>query len=102
MGKKEGPQRIGDVLSQVLARRGIAQVEAQEELHAAWRLVAGPQLSATSQPGPLRGGVLEIVAMSSTVVQELAFRADELQEQLSRQLPRTQLRGLKFRVGRLA
>lgn len=102
MKQSRGPQRIGDVLSQVLARRGIAQVEAQRALDEAWAAAAGPQLAAASQPGPLRGGVLEIVAVSSTVVQELAFRTSELQEELARRLPQTRLRGLRFRVGRLA
>lgn len=102
MKPSRGPQRIGDVLSQVLARRGIAQVEAQQALDEAWAEAVGPQLAAASQPGPMRGGILEITAVSSTVVQELAFRASELQEDLAQRLPQSRLRGLKFRVGRLA
>ena len=39
---RRGPQRIGNVIGQVLARRGYAHVQTSGELAVAWSEVAGP------------------------------------------------------------
>lgn len=100
--RSRGPQHVGDVLSQLMARKGLARPETQAELDAVWAAVVGSPLAGVSQPGALRRGQLEIVVGSSTVVQELAFRQGELQEELARRLPQAGIRGLRFRVGRMA
>ena len=35
------PQRIGDILSELMAQRGLARMESGEELAAAWREAVG-------------------------------------------------------------
>lgn len=92
------PRPIGEVLVELMARRGFARQLAPEELDAAWRQAAGPLASQTSV-GAIRRGRLEILVAHSTLLQELAFRKPVLLAALAEALPDTPIRDLRFRVG---
>ncbi len=66
------PKRMGDVISQLLARRGYAQVKSSGELLEAWRKAAGSFASATAI-GACRGGVLRVSVANSAVMQGMMF-----------------------------
>ena len=94
-----GPQPIGDILTQLMARRGIARVRASESWETAWRQAAGEFAAGHTRVGTVRRGVFEVVSANSTLVQELTFRKAELINQLTRLLPDEKITGLRFKVG---
>jgi predicted nucleic acid-binding Zn ribbon protein len=93
------PQRLGNVISQVLARRGYAQVKTSQQLAAAWVDVAGPVAAGNTRVGSCRRGTLEIVVANSAVMQELNFHKQELINQLIARVPGHKIRALRFRAG---
>jgi predicted nucleic acid-binding Zn ribbon protein len=96
---RRGPQRIGNVISQVLARRGYAQVQTSQQLATAWFEAAGPLAADTTRVGSCRRGTLEIVVANSAVMQELNFHKQELINQLIARVPGHKIRALRFRAG---
>jgi len=96
-----GPQTIGNVLSELMARRGFARVQSGEACGAAWREAAGPMASKYSRPGQLRAGTLEVIVANSTLMQELGFQKAALLQSLEKLLPDGGIKNLRFRVGNL-
>jgi predicted nucleic acid-binding Zn ribbon protein len=94
------PVRIGDLIPQLMARRGYAQILASEAFRAAWSQVAGP-LADHSQPGGIRRGTLEVIARNSSIVQELTFQKKQLLQDLRLQMPKLPIRAIRFRVGEI-
>ena len=98
--QRREPRKLGDVLPQLMARRGYNRLIAQENYHEVWESIAGP-LYQHSRPGQMRRGVLEIVAANSTILQELTFQKRRLISALSEQLPDQKIRDLRFVVGKI-
>jgi predicted nucleic acid-binding Zn ribbon protein len=94
-----GPQAIGTVLVDLMARTGYARVQSTAALEAAWREAAGAAAERFSRVAALRRGKLEVVVANSTVVQELSFQKTALLNALRLALPEEQIRDLRFRVG---
>lgn len=95
-----GPRVLADVLSELFARRGYAQVEADDQMQTTWSEVAGAEVAAASRVVGLRSGCLEIIVQSSVLLHELAmFRQAELLTALQQRLPQSRLKRLKFRTG---
>ena len=94
-----GPQAIGNVLSELMARRGYARVQSAAAYDAAWREAAGPLAAEYTRVGQLRRGTLEVVVANSTLVQELGFQKHALLKSLAELLPDEGITGLRFRVG---
>jgi predicted nucleic acid-binding Zn ribbon protein len=91
---------VGDIVSELLARRGYAQSQAAEDCLAAWQAVAGTWSRHTC-PGKLRRGVLHVHVENSAVLQELTFRKHDLLRQLREELPHHRLVDLRFRLAAL-
>ncbi len=96
-----GPQAIGNVLSELMARRGYARVQSAAAYDEAWREAAGPLAAKYSRPGQLRRGVLEVVVANSIVMQELSFQKSEIIKSLTGLLPDQGIENLRFRVGNI-
>jgi predicted nucleic acid-binding Zn ribbon protein len=95
------PKRIGNVLAQLVNRRGYAQIRAAGEREEAWAAVAGEQLAAVTQLSALRRGVFEVLVANSLLMQELTFRKEELLRALQQILPDAGIKQLKFKVGQI-
>jgi predicted nucleic acid-binding Zn ribbon protein len=93
------PQRIGEVLSSLMARRGYARVESGGACADAWRQAAGELLASCTRVTQVRRGVLEVLVSNSTMVQEIGFQKAALLKQLAALLPDENIRDLKLRVG---
>jgi predicted nucleic acid-binding Zn ribbon protein len=93
------PQPIGDVLAQLLARRGYAQQTAAADCGTAWREAAGPALAPFTRPGNVRRGALEVIVANSALLQEITFQKAALLERLQALLPDQGIRALRFRIG---
>jgi predicted nucleic acid-binding Zn ribbon protein len=94
-----GPQSIGNVLSELMARRGYARIQSAAAYEAAWAEAAGPLAAKYTRPGQLRRGTLEVLVANSTLVQELGFQKQTLLESLAKLLPDGGIKNLRFRVG---
>lgn len=96
------PKAIGDVVAQLLTKRGYGRLAANEQLAEAWAAAAGSQLSAASRPGKLSRGTLEVTVANSTMMQEFTFHRQQILAELGRTLPEAKIRNLRFRVGTLS
>ncbi|HTQ40444.1 MAG TPA: DUF721 domain-containing protein [Pirellulales bacterium] len=93
------PKQIGDVLAQLIARRGYAREQSTAALEAAWREAAGGQFAAVTRAGIVRRGTLEVIVSNNLLAQELGFREDELIGRLRQLSPETKIIKIRFRVG---
>ncbi len=92
-------KKLGDVLSQVIAMRGIGRIRGDRQLADAWKSVAGPEVSAGSRPTILRNGVLQILVTSSTLLGELvSFHKAKILARLKAEHPDLKVRDLKFKL----
>jgi predicted nucleic acid-binding Zn ribbon protein len=93
------PKPMRDVLSQLLARRGYAQIQTAATCEAAWREAVGEKLAGQTRPGNVRRGVLEVLVSNSSPLQELSFLKAKALKTLTRLVPEQQIKGVRFRVG---
>jgi predicted nucleic acid-binding Zn ribbon protein len=92
-------KRIGDVVSQLLARRGYAQETTSADVATAWREAVGAAAATYTRIGAIRRGTLEVVVANSAISQELTFRKTQLVAELARRLPEHKIKNLRFRTG---
>jgi predicted nucleic acid-binding Zn ribbon protein len=95
----KGPQSIGNILSELMARRGYARVQSTEMLENAWREAAGSLTAKYTRVGRLQRGTLEVIVAHSALVQELGFQKQALLAALAKLLPDEQITNLRFRTG---
>jgi predicted nucleic acid-binding Zn ribbon protein len=96
-----GPQAIGNILSELMARRGFARVQSGAAYDAAWQQAAGALAAEYTRVGALRRGKLEVVVANSTLMQELLFQKSDILKNLTQLLPDEGIQDLRFRLGAL-
>jgi len=94
------PKRIADIVNGLLAKRGYAQLQSNEQLEASWKQAVGAMAS-DSKPAKIRRGVLEVAVRNSIVLQELTFRKRELLSKLESIYSGDAILDLRFRVRNL-
>ncbi|HBJ34610.1 MAG TPA: DUF721 domain-containing protein [Planctomycetaceae bacterium] len=97
-GQVGAPKRIGSLISQLMARRGYAQVFAAEGLQAALETEVGSTLAAAVKVGNIKRGVLNIYVTDSVTMQELAFRKRSLLKKLQEAQPDRVITDLRFHI----
>lgn len=95
----KGPERISDILAQLMARRGFARVQGGEAYASAWNEAAGPMAAKYSRVGSLKRGTLDVVVANSALIQEFTFQKAFLLKALNQQLPDQGIKDLRFRLG---
>ena len=100
--KSRGPQPIGDILAELMSRKGFARVLGEEAYQAAWEESVGESAAQYTRTGKLRRGLLEIIVANSMLIQELTFQKAALLKSLQQKLPDEKIRGLRFKVGVVA
>jgi predicted nucleic acid-binding Zn ribbon protein len=96
-----GPQTIGNVLSELMSRRGYARIQSAAAYDAAWAEAAGPLAAKYTRPGQVRRGILEVIVANSTLMQELGFQKQDLLDAVAKLLPDEGIEKLRFRVGNI-
>lgn len=92
-------ERIGTVLSELIARRGLSRLRQQEQWEQAWRETVGDSVSRNTRVGSVRGGIVEIRVNNSSLLQELAaFRKQELLSRFRQKVAFAKLRDIRFRL----
>jgi len=94
-----GPQPIGDILAELMARNGFAGLQSAETLERAWKEAAGALVAKYTRVGALRRGKLEVIVANSTLVQELTYQKPALLKAVNRLLPDQHIQDVRFRVG---
>ncbi len=97
--KRNRPQRAGDVLANLMARKGYAQQMTASACAEAWVESVGAKWSSASRPGNVRRGVLEVTVANSSVLQELTFRHRQLVTDLQKLIPEQNIESIRFRIG---
>jgi hypothetical protein len=93
------PKRPADLLGQLMARKGYAQSETANELESTWNEIVGTNWQTKTKVGSIRRGVLEIIVSNSSANQQLAFQKKKLLLELQKQLPKNNLKNLRFTIG---
>jgi predicted nucleic acid-binding Zn ribbon protein len=96
------PKPIGEVIAELVARRGLSRSHDAEAWADAWSEAVGPMAARYCQVGRLRRGKLEIIVANSLLVQELTFRKKELLRKMKDRFPELVLKELFFKVGAVA
>lgn len=96
--ENRGPQKLSNVLADLMAQRGYAQLAASEECNAAWMTVVG-SLDKFTKATDVKRGILQVLVSNSVVMQELTFRKPELLAAMTDALPNHNIKDLRFRVG---
>ena len=94
-----GPQSIGLILAELMARNGFTRVQSAEAIERVWCEAAGELFGPYTRVGRLRRGKLQITVANSTLIQELTFRKPALLAALVRGLPDEKIHDLRFVVG---
>ncbi len=89
---------IGSLISQLMSRRGYAQLRASEVMQQHVAAVLDPHLRDAFQVGALRSGVLQIYATDSVTLQELNFRKRAILKQLQQTMPESRVSDVRFRI----
>ena len=64
-------QKLGDVLSKVIAMRGIGRIRGDRQMADIWKSVTSEEIAGGSRPTIFRNGILQIIVTSSTLLGEL-------------------------------
>ena len=91
-------RKIGSIVSQLMSRRGYAQITSNDELRATIVAVVGGQLGATLSVGKLKQGILQIFATDSVTLQELNFQKRSILQRLQKEHPDSNITDLRFRI----
>lgn len=99
------PKRIGNVVAQLVQRKGYAQIRAAGDREEAWRTAlteqGNGQWTAATRVAGLRRGVFEVQVANSLLMQELTFHKKTLLEKLQDALPEDSVKRIKFTVGQI-
>jgi len=95
------PQPIGDVLADLMARQGFANVKIAVAYENAWREAVGEMAAEYTRVGVLRRGALEVTVANSALSQELSFQKAAIVKKLTLLLPDQKIRNIRFKVGRI-
>ena len=99
-GKRRGPIPVGNVVAEIMARRGLGRDRVAADKKEIWQQVVGESVAELTKCGEMRGGRLEVVVANSTLIQELTFRKKEIIAALNQKISSWNIQEIRFRVGR--
>lgn len=95
-------KKMGDVVGQMLVKRGYANLQQASSLDAVWNAAVGERFVSQSKAGQVKRGVLEVIVNNSAVMQELTFSKTKLLKSLAVTAAEQKIKDIRFRVGKLA
>ncbi|MEN0111287.1 MAG: DUF721 domain-containing protein [Planctomycetota bacterium] len=104
--RARSPQPIAGVVSDVIAKRGVAAQRAHGAIEAGWQEVAAAvlgdeALARQTRCAGVSRGRLDVVAASGVLVQELGFHKRRIVEELSKRLPDARVQSIRIKAGRI-
>ena len=94
------PERIGEVLDEVLAAMGMARPAAAGRLLEEWAEIAGEPFASRARPVGLDDGVLYLEAADGAAASLLRYQTGDLLRRLEERLGRGLVTSVSLRVGR--
>ena len=93
----EKPAQLGQLLQNIVRRKGLAEESSGDALSKLWKQTAGERISSKSHVRRLRNGVLEIGVTNGAILEELtSYLHHELLPVLQSQHPEPKIENLKF------
>ncbi|MFP6693406.1 MAG: DUF721 domain-containing protein [Pirellulales bacterium] len=93
------PEPIGNVIAEIVSRKGIGRKKSLDQRQKAWQEAVGETLAAVTRCGEIRRRRLEVIAANSVVMQELSFMKQQILSELRARDPDLRIDDLRFRVG---
>lgn len=99
--RPRGPERLSNILADLIIRRGYARQVAASVFQDAWASVVDERLISSSRPGNVRRGVLEVTVKNSIVMQELTFQKRQILKRMNEEVAGDDrsIRDIRFRIG---
>lgn len=91
-------KKIGNLVGQLISRRGYASVMSDQELERSIKLAVGTTLESSFRVGKIRAGVLQLMITDSVSLQEFNFQKRAILKQLQTDVP-DRVKDVRFRVG---
>jgi hypothetical protein len=97
------PQRMGNVVAQLVARRGYLQQKSTNELSVAWEKEAAKVgADGKTRIGRISRGVLEVFVLNSALLQMLTFHKVSLTKAMKAAAGGSAIKEVRFKVGPIA
>ena len=91
------PVQLGQLLSNLVRKRGLAEKSSHLELEQIWKQAAGERVAAKSYVRRLKSGVLEIAVSNGAILEELTcYLQHELLIAIQQRHSEFQITSLKF------
>ncbi len=91
------PQRLGDVLGELIRRSGMSRGINEAEAVQAWNEIANPPLQAVTERVWVRGGVMHVKITNSTWRQELHFESKGWCDKVNEKVGKKVITSIEFR-----
>ena len=95
---KRNVQSIGSLVSQLISRRGYAQVAATNQFHDLIASTVGENVAGDITVGKLNRGVLKVFAKDSVTIQELTFQKRSIIRRIAKEMPDAKVKDIRFGV----
>jgi Dna[CI] antecedent, DciA len=94
------PQRMGSIITQLIARRGYAQQKTTADFSKAWEAaVTKVGAEGKTRAGRISRGILEIFVVNSAVMQMLTFHKKALAAEMKAAPGGQSIKDVRFKVG---
>ncbi len=91
------PVQLGQLLGNLVRKRGLAEQSSRSELEDIWRTSAGERVASKSYVKRLKSGVLEIGVTNGAILEELTcYLKHELLPAIQQKHPEPPITSLKF------
>ncbi len=99
--KKRKPQRLGEVMSGLLKKSGIADRIAQAAVIPDWPSLVGPQIARVTEPLSVTPqGTLFVAVTTNAWMTELSLMEPDLLRRLNQQTGRLKIRKIRWQIRR--
>ena len=95
---KRNVQSIGALVSQLISRRGYAQIAATDKYREAITAAVGKEMADEVTVGKLNRGVLKLFAKDSVTIQELTFQKRSIISRITKEMPDAKITDIRFAV----
>lgn len=99
--KRRPPKKLGDVMSDMLKRSGIADRIAQASVIPDWPSLVGPQIARVTQPVSItRTGTLFVSVTTNAWMTELSMMEPELLRRLNQKTGHLAIKKIRWQLAR--
>ena len=99
--KKRKPQKLGDVMSRMLSKSGIADRVAQAAVIPDWPALVGPQIARVTEPMSVTPqGTLFVAVTTNAWMTELSLMEPDLLRRLNERTGRLKIRKIRWQMRR--